>query len=123
MTLVDFHRLCEVSVGFRRLSAQPYDVEAGDCFQVDIHPPVPIQPFPSEVDNALSLMGRNPVLVRSRFDDQPPLEPDESVSPNSPIDGEWSTIIIFNMDREGIVGRITSGSLDHFYNQAAGMIG
>ena len=121
---VDFHRLCEVSVGYRRLNAAPFHLEPGHCVDIDIHPPTPIVTEDAEDSDENAFMGRNPILVRPR-DDEVALAPDphDHSSADEDVSREWSTIILFTIDREAVIGRVTCGSMDHFYSQAAAMIG
>ena len=120
----DFHRLCLMWRDLEEIGSAHTAVHNGDCFTVDIHPPRQIAPFE---DDEVYLMGRNPVVVRPRVeDDIVPAEHAEDPHdhlPNHALPGRWYNIIVFTYTNEGTVGRISSGDLNHFYNQVASLLG
>ena len=65
----DFHRLCQPRRANQQITAQLEPVVYGDCFTIDIFPPMQINE--EDVDDYLNLMGRNPVLVREDYNPHP----------------------------------------------------
>ena len=80
-----------------------------------------------DTGDVLSLMGRNPVINRNQQDDPQGLAPhlpDDAI--DGPLDpalpGRWFTIIVYALQRDPIVGRISSGDLAYFYHQIAQLL-
>ena len=122
---VDFHRLCQARRGQQPILAQPIPVNFGDCFTIDIFPPTQI--MPEEIDDIVNFMGRNPVLIREDYNPPPQQVEDRESTPSEasaqgPQHTRWFRTIVFTRDKEGIVGRISEGTLNHLYNQVAWML-
>ena len=131
----DYHRLCDVWHDTDLVGSLPFYVVPGDCFNIDVYPPrqLPHQYREIEEGDDINFMARNPIVVRPRFDDIEPAAPHEDIPPQEQLlpqrglehafPGRWYTAIAFTLDREGVIGRISSGDLAHFYRQVALILG
>ena len=137
---VDFHRLCEMFRGDREL--QLVEVQYGDCLCLHLHPPTQIALEPDEAfflqsaevrslhteDDCLSLMGRNPIVVRSRPEDdfQMPNPHSDSFAGEMPQDPPFGhrsfSVIIFTRNYDAVVGRMNPRQVDEMYDIAAAML-
>ena len=122
---VDFHRLCQARRAHEQITAVPVPVTFGDSFTIDIFPPTQI--LEEELDDFVNLMGRNPVLVREDYNPPPQVDADRESTPSEALVIEprrvrWYRTLVYTRDREGIVGRISEGSLNHLYSQVAHML-
>ena len=118
---VNFYRLCEVRRDRQILNAVPENVWYGDCFCIDLYPPMQI----FHEDDVNFLMGRNPVITRSNGDqdDAVDVPTEDSIESQSSRSGADSfSVIVFAKHTNGVIGRIAPRNQGEIYAQTAGLL-